>query len=1435
MSNKKTASNIVIVISILILSVLLTSIPHNNSRADDTKNLGGTTPIVLSTERGIIDGNTVFIDNNHLSTDFKNTNGFDFYLSATPHTISSAGWVEFKIISNTYQGNTDLVLGFTDKNVKPTITQVWQNYTHYLQDYKEEKQIVKINGSDVTKTVGVNYNYTKNYFDWNTIKTDYSIDKYTYKNIDTWYTLTQYLEKGKEYRIRIWIDMPFAGFNTLKGEYYFAVKKTSDQVSKAIGDNNFFYLDPWWNASWNYSKKITLDHTLVPSTQTNFPICINITDTDLKNHAQSDGDDICFIASDNVTQYNHEIEWYNTTTGRLVAWVNITSLSSVSDTIIYMYFGNPSASSQEHMTNTWDTGFYGVYHMEMDGNNDLKDSTVNNNTAPDYISPPTEYTMSNKLGYQVYFPGGSTNAPHFRTPFEVISTKDITSTVNFFAYDTSVADGHLLTFHKGNQIIAAYIESNRYKSYIVDDVGFKPLEYINESTRSCILTNKVVENDKMYTYADGVLKNNVVISSIDKAQNLGNFIGCLYNDGGGNGRFGWKGYADEIRISSISRSENWIITEHNSLNKSYDGGFFTMGSLVNKNSAPILTGESPSNDSVFIQRYPKLSVYISDSNGDTLSVFWYTNASGSWTKIQTNASVSPNATFVLNNFTVANKYITKYWWRVNVNDGTTNDSVVYHFTTKASPVVTTNPAIGIEETNATIRGTLTSDNGESCSVWFEYGLTTGYGSITSITSGKVTGNTFNSNISGLTPATVYHYRTVANNTNGTSYGSDKMFSTKPLVPSNLAVGTIKTTSKLRVSWNNASKGTGVNMTTYIRYSTSSTPLTRSDGVFLYNGTGNSTNITNWIHATTYYVSAWHYITGGSSAHWSDSYSSASYTTPTTVHVFAVTVVKNNSINLSWTNGAGKTVIVRNATIDPTSPDNGIKVYNGTATTFSDTGLIPSHKYYYRAFCFNTTWGYNPDNCSLNQYTRPNKPYNTNTTVVSYNSINITWLNGTGTTSTIIRKSTTSQPLTITDGTQLYNGTLKYKVDTSITGTNNYYTLFSYNSTTHLFSEATPLIWYVVWVNVYNEVNNISITNWNISFSNPAGTQTYTKKGCSNPTLFNISNIPQGTNIGIFVSAKNYDSRQYYQDITIHGNYNINLYLSPVNNTHLYYCQVVNTYSIPLKSVLMQFKVSLNGSAYTIIDQLLTDDNGYVNLFLQSGINYKVVMTKTGYDTSISDWTPDVTNYGIYYPKIFVMHVTETNYTHEETVWDNISYTYSPENRYQNNSFNLFFNITSSNSKLNWYASTLYFWNTTTSVWNLLSSFNQSNAGGGSQHYTVPNTVGKYCLVSAFKKTGFSIQNMGYQYWYISVPPSSSVRTQGIPDNIYLGITIIVMMLSIGAAAYFAGATAGVIGVAVEGIMFAMRPNMLFNGVSCWFIFLATALAYFFVMFLRSRY
>lgn len=123
----------------------------------------------------------------------------------------------------------------------------------------------------------------------------------------------------------------------------------------------------WYNPGWLYRKSITIDHTKVSSggeTYVNFPVLVSLaSDADLAAHAQADGDDILFTLSDGRTKLNHELGSYTTATGALIAWVQVTGLSTSVDTVLYMYYGNATVSAQQVAAYAWDRNYKGVYHL----------------------------------------------------------------------------------------------------------------------------------------------------------------------------------------------------------------------------------------------------------------------------------------------------------------------------------------------------------------------------------------------------------------------------------------------------------------------------------------------------------------------------------------------------------------------------------------------------------------------------------------------------------------------------------------------------------------------------------------------------------------------------------------------------------------------------------------------------------------------------------------------------------------------------------------------------------------------------------------------------------------------------------------------------------------------------------------------------------------
>lgn len=99
----------------------------------------------------------------------------------------------------------------------------------------------------------------------------------------------------------------------------------------------------------------------------------------------------------------------------------------------------------------------------------------------------------------------------------------------------------------------------------------------------------------------------------------------------------------------------------------------------------------------------------------------------------------------------------------------------------ASPTVATGPAKNVSYSSATLTGTV-NPNGSETDYYFEYGATKAYGVKTPLTpagNGKTKVAAL-ANISGLTPATKYHYRLVAVGTN-TVNGGDRTFAT-PAIP-----------------------------------------------------------------------------------------------------------------------------------------------------------------------------------------------------------------------------------------------------------------------------------------------------------------------------------------------------------------------------------------------------------------------------------------------------------------------------------------------------------------------------------------------------------------------------------------------------------------------------------------------------------------------------
>src|SRR6266576_5796171 len=124
---------------------------------------------------------------------------------------------------------------------------------------------------------------------------------------------------------------------------------------------------------------------------------------------------------------------------------------------------------------------------------------------------------------------------------------------------------------------------------------------------------------------------------------------------------------------------------------------------------------------------------------------------------------------------------TTYHFRlVGTNSGGTSFGydVTFRFDTNTTgPVIITNPATNVMSSSATLNGTV-NPRGLTTSVYFQYGASASYGftTVAQSYSGSTT-QPVSENIPGLGPSTTYHFRLVGMNSGGTSFGSDRTFTT----------------------------------------------------------------------------------------------------------------------------------------------------------------------------------------------------------------------------------------------------------------------------------------------------------------------------------------------------------------------------------------------------------------------------------------------------------------------------------------------------------------------------------------------------------------------------------------------------------------------------------------------------------------------------------
>ena len=310
--------------------------------------------------------------------------------------------------------------------------------------------------------------------------------------------------------------------------------------------------DPY-NEGWQYRKKITIDHTQVDGDLSYFPVLVSTLDTDLSNKAQDDGDDILFMNKPGVAhKLHHEIEYYDDSTGELVAWVNVPIVHGNEDTIFYMYYGNPSSISQQVPERVWDSNYIMVQHM-YSSDEMIYDSTINDNDGIIFEATGTTGT----IGKALHFDGNS------YVEFSPVILLDNDFSVEYWIKLEEYTSYPRVIGYDGREYITE-IWSPDYKikmanSRVEDncDAFGNSNNWDDGSWWYIVITKVGVNVNFYYNSVDETFDGNTCSNLYERIKRIG---------GHGNNNDWFIGNIDETRISNKARNQDWITTSYHTMN-----------------------------------------------------------------------------------------------------------------------------------------------------------------------------------------------------------------------------------------------------------------------------------------------------------------------------------------------------------------------------------------------------------------------------------------------------------------------------------------------------------------------------------------------------------------------------------------------------------------------------------------------------------------------------------------------------------------------------------------------------------------------------------------------------------------------------------------------------------------------------------------------------
>jgi len=324
----------------------------------------------------------------------------------------------------------------------------------------------------------------------------------------------------------------------------------------------------WFNVLFLKRIPLTINGGQVPSTQTNFPLLINDTFSDLIGFTVSE---LRFAGVENI-QLDYEIQKFDGITGELIAWVKKPTVSN--GDIIFIYYDNGTATDEQNPAAVWDANYKSVYHMQSDGS----DSTGNaqNLTQFGTAATPVLGKIGNGADYNQSVNDYSIKNPYAGFPSTAITAEYWVKTVSSgegmisYAVGSGASSNNFLAL--GQEDFDVFIANVLEGTSLFFDFGVFMhivITWRSSDGQFIVYVNGVSAFSSTHQLGASFTANGSLVLGQDQDSVGGGFQASMSLDG----------VLDEVRISDNFRSADYVTTTFN--NQDNPGAFYSTGAEEN--------------------------------------------------------------------------------------------------------------------------------------------------------------------------------------------------------------------------------------------------------------------------------------------------------------------------------------------------------------------------------------------------------------------------------------------------------------------------------------------------------------------------------------------------------------------------------------------------------------------------------------------------------------------------------------------------------------------------------------------------------------------------------------------------------------------------------------------------------------------------------------